>query len=460
MTPRQFLTALWEAAVDAVDPERLVSDALGRRGDAVYFRSGLREFVFVPGRVALLSLGKASFGMARAAARTLGGRVDSALVIGPSGASREEIPENWRVIESAHPVPDGRSLAAGDAALALASSVREGDLLLVLLSGGGSSLATALSEGVSLSDKSRVISLLMAAGAPIEEINLVRGALSRMKAGRLAAAAGGANVATLVLSDVGDAGWHLVASGPTLGIPPSPRDALFVLDRYRLAPLVPPAIRRFLISSPQEPPVSPGSGRWSVLLGDVRTAMEGANLAARRLGADVRLVPELLTGEARSTARRLAVAGACAGNLVRRAGVPARRLVTVFGGETTVTVKGAGRGGRNRELALATALELQRARGATALVAGTDGVDNLPDAAGAFVDDTTVARARLRGLDPMAALAANDSGSFFNALGDAFCPGPTGTNVGDLAFVLAPGSEGEPSPAAEEDWEIPLPSLS
>ena len=130
----------------------------------------------------------------------------------------------------------------------------------------------------------------------------------------------------------------------------------------------------------------------------------------------------------------------------------------IWDGETTVTVKGPGRGGRNRELALATAIGLQRARGAVALVAGTDGVDNLPDAAGAFVDDGTVERARLKGLDPAASLAANDSGTFFEALGDAFSPGPTGTNVGDLAFVLAPGSE-EEAPPPEEDWEIPLPSL-
>ena len=459
MTPRQLLTALWEAALAAVDPERLVAESLGRRGDAVFFRSGLRDFVFVPGRVALLSLGKASAGMARAAARTLGNRVDAALVVGPSGTPREGIPDGWRVIEAGHPHPDGRSLAAGDAALALASSVREGDLLVVLLSGGGSSLAVALADGISLAEKARTASLLMAAGAPIEDVNLVRGSLSRLKAGRLAAAAGGANVVTLVLSDVGDAAWHLVASGPTLGAPSSPREALAILDRYRLVPLVPRAVRRTLVESPSPVPRPRAGNGWSVLLADVRTAMEAARAAGQRLGADVRVVPELLSGEARGAARRLAVAGACAGNLVRRAGTPSRRLVTVFGGETTVTVKGPGRGGRNRELALATALELRRARGAVALVAGTDGVDNLPDAAGAFVDDGTVERARLKGLDPAASLAANDSGTFFELLGDAFSPGPTGTNVGDLAFVLAPGSEEEPAPR-EDDWKIPLPSLS
>lgn len=459
MTPRQLLTSLWQAALTAVDPERLVAEALGRRGNAVFFRSGLREFVFVPGRVALLALGKASAGMARAAATTLGDRVDAALVVSPPGTPREGIPDGWRLIEAGHPHPDGRSLAAGDAALALASSMRDGDLLLVLLSGGGSSLAVSLADSLSLADKARTASLLMAAGAPIEEVNVVRGALSRIKAGRLATAAGGANVATLVLSDIADAGWHLVASGPTLGVPPSPREALAILDRYRLVPLLPPGVRRFLVESPAPVREEPRGNRWSVLLADVRTAMEASRVAGHRLGVDVRVVPELLSGEARSAARRLAVAGACAGNLVRRAGAPPRRVVTVFGGETTVTVKGRGRGGRNRELALATALELRRARGAAALVAGTDGVDNLPDAAGAFVDDTTIDRARLKGLDAAAALAANDSGPFFETIGDAFCPGPTGTNVGDLAFVLAPGGEDEVH-VPEDDWEIPLPSLS
>jgi hydroxypyruvate reductase len=151
------------------------------------------------------------------------------------------------------------------------------------------------------------------------------------------------------------------------------------------------------------------------------------------------------------------VAGACAGNLVRRAGVPQRRLVTLFGGETTVTVKGTGSGGRNRELALATAFHIDGVRGANLLVAGTDGVDNTADAAGAFVDDTTLARAAALGLDAPAALDANDSGPFFTALGDAFAPGPTGTNVGDVAFVLAPGGEVLSAAPHLEEEGIPLP---
>jgi hydroxypyruvate reductase len=276
-----------------------------------------------------------------------------------------------------------------------------------------------------------------------------------MKAGRLAAAAGGAGIVTLVLSDLGDAGWHLVAGGPTLGAPAAGREPLAILDRYRLVPLLPQSVRTFLSVSRRDAPPGGAGNHWSFLLGDVRTAMEGARLEALRLGADVRVAPELLAGEARIAASRLAVAAASAGPILRKAH-GARPVVTLFGGETTVTVKGPGQGGRCRELALATALAL--GAGGTAggngcvLVAGTDGVDHLPDAAGAFVDEGTLFRARARGIDPRHSLDSNDSGTFFRSLGDAFAPGPTRTNVGDVAFVL------RPAPGRDEDATASRPS--
>lgn len=393
----------------------------------------------MPTRVALLAVGKAAVPMARAAHEVLGGRVDEVLIAAPSYDSGEGLPPGSRLIRAGHPVPNEGSLEAGTAALTLAGRLGPGDLLLVLLSGGGSSLMAAPVEGLSLADKSRAISLLMAAGAPIAELNSVRGALSRVKAGWLSSACGPAEVVSLVLSDLGDDGWHLVASGPTLGIPPSPADALAILDRYRVTTLVPASVRAVL-ALPAPPRSSRPTGpRWSVLLADIHTALEGARLAALRLGMDARIVPELLRGEARSAARRLAVAGASGGHLRRRSG--GRPLVNLFGGETTVTVKGHGHGGRNRELALATAIQLAGTPGAAALVAGTDGADHEPDAAGAFVDATTLARAEAAGLDPWKSLRDNDTGPFFAALGDAFSPGPTGTNVGDVAFVWAAGQD-------------------
>jgi glycerate-2-kinase len=187
-----------------------------------------------------------------------------------------------------------------------------------------------------------------------------------------------------------------------------------------------------------------------VLLGDVRTALDGARVEALRLGIEPRVVPELLAGEARTAGRRLAFAGATAGDLRKRRFTYApRRHVTILGGETTVTVKGRGRGGRNREVALSAAREIAEATGVTMLCAGTDGIDNEPDAAGAFVDSATLARAEALGLDPALALLDNDTAPFFHALGDAFVPGATGTNVGDVAFVLGP-------PVAEDDSPAPL----
>jgi len=459
---RAFLTALFDASVRAVDPRRLVTEALGRRGEAVFVRSvndpHHREFVFAPERVALLALGKAAAPMAAAADAVLGKRIEAGLVIGPRGTSFDGLPEAYRKIPGGHPHPDASSVDAGHAALTLAGKLKKGDLLLVLLSGGGSALAAAPSGSITLEEKSKTIALLMAAGAPIRDVNLVRGSLSELKAGRLAIAAGEADVVTLVLSDLGDDGWHLVASGPTLGMPSPRHEARQILDQYRLMPLVPHAVRDLLDSRSNGAPERLTGKRWSVLLADIRTALEGARLEALRLGADARVAPELLSGEARAAARRLSVAGASAGKLSRNPAARRRPSVTIFGGETTVTVKGPGHGGRNRELALATAYHIAGVAGATALVAGTDGVDHEADAAGAFVDDTTLDRADALGLDPSRALTNNDTGPFFATLGDTFAPGPTGTNVGDVAFVLSNGVEEAGEEPVSADEEIPLPT--
>lgn len=451
---REFLTRLYEAALKRVDPWHLVSEALGRRGSAVYVRSvsaaRQREFVFAPRRLALLAVGKASCAMAARADEILGERVDSALVIAPFGVPSLPLPARYRRLEAMHPHPDESSVTAANAALTLAAGLDAGDLFLVLLSGGGSSLMAAPAGSLTIADKSRAVALLMAAGAPIQDVNLVRGALSRVKSGRLSSAAGAADVVTLVLSDLGDEGWHLVASGPTLGAPPARTAALDILNRYRLGPLIPIAVRDFLEERPAPPSLPVSGPRIGVLLGDIRSALEGAQLEARRLGADVRVVPELLNGEARAAGRRLGLAAASAGRLSRVKNSVRRPLVTIFGGETTVAVKGPGRGGRNRELALAAAYPIAGLSGATILCVGTDGVDHEPDAAGAFVDDTTLARAEAAGLDPARALLDNDTGPFFEKLGDSFSPGPTGTNVGDMAFVL---SRSAPEPDRDDSLD-------
>jgi len=449
---REILVQLYRAAVAAVDPAALVSEALGRRGAAVFVRSvssrTRREFVFAPSRVAVLAVGKSAVPMAAAAHTTLGSRIDEMLVVAPEDAPFRALPPSTRTIAANHPLPDAGSLVAGEAALSLANTLGRGDLFVVLLSGGGSSLLCAPAPGIPLEDKSKTSALLLAAGAPIADVNAVRAALSRVKGGRLAAAAGAADVVTLVLSDLGDAGWHLVASGPTLGWPTRPSEARAMLERYRIAPLVPPSVRAHLTYGREPAPARPGGPRWSALLADVRTALEGARREALRLGIEPRVVHEPLSGEARIAGRHLAFAGATAGNLRRqRSALAPRRHVTILGGATTVTVKGHGHGGRNREVALAAAREIAEVSGIAVLCAGTAGIDHEPDAAGAFVDGTTLARAVELGLDPARALFDNDTGPFFRELGDAFCPGPTGTNVGDVAFVLGPPVDGDDSPA-------------
>ena len=453
MEAREILTRLYRAAVAAVDPAALVGEALGRRGAGVFVRSvsarPRREFVFAPSRVAVLAVGKAAVPMAAAAHANLGSRIDDLLVVAPDNAPFHDLPPSVRTIGARHPDPDDGSLIAGEAALSLAGTLGKGDLFVVLLSGGGSSLLCAPAPGISLDDKSKTSRLLLAAGTPIADVNTVRAALSRVKGGRLAAAAGAADVVTLVLSDLGDAGWHLVASGPTLGSPTRPSDARAVLDRYRISPLVPASVRAHLSYGHEPAPLREGGPRWSVLLADVRSALEGARVEALRLGIEPRVVPDLLSGEARAAGKRLAFAGATAGDLrKRRFTFAPRRHVTILGGETTVTVKGRGHGGRNREVALSAAREIAEAAGVTMLCAGTDGIDNEPDAAGAFVDSTTLSRAEALGLDSARALLDNDTAPFFHALGDTFAPGPTGTNVGDVAFVLGPPAPDDDSPGS------------
>ena len=268
---RDFLRALFRAAVAAVDPERLVARVLGRRGNAVVIRAlastAAREFVFVPRRFVILAVGKAAVPMAVAAHKALGDRIDGALVVAPIGAPESLLPRSFRFLPSSHPLPDALSLEAGQEALALARRLEADDLLLVLLSGGASALMALPAEEVPLEDKARTSTLLEAAGAPAGEVNLVRGSLSRIKAGRLAAAARAADMVTLVLSDLGDGGWHLVGSGPTLGVPPSRRDAWGLLQHYRLTPLVPQSVRSYLNDPFVEAHPPEGGQRWSVLLG-------------------------------------------------------------------------------------------------------------------------------------------------------------------------------------------------
>ncbi len=372
--------------------------------------------------------------MARAAVEVLGSRVQGGLVVVPGA---EAVPPGLDVVGAEHPQPGNGSEEAGRRALQLSAAVRADEELLVLLSGGASSLLAAPVPGVTLADKRRTTGVLLRAGADIVALNTVRKHLSRVKGGRLAAACA-APCRALVLSDVVGDPLGVIASGPTVPDESTFGDAWRVLQAYGGADAYPPAVVHYLAAGVrgdvQESP-KPGDPRFArvrtQLIGGRRDAMAGAAEEAARLGYAVDVIDAPVVGEARHAGA--ALAGAVLGR--PRAASP--RCV-ISSGETTVRVRGSGRGGRNQELALATVGILAGAGRRVALASvGTDGIDGPTDAAGAYVDHTTDARAAALGLaSPAAYLDHNDSYAFFDALGDLVRTGPTGTNVGDLQIFL------------------------
>ena len=342
-------------------------------------------------------------------------------------------------MQAGHPVPDGGSLAAGRRALALAERVAGGGLLVLLLSGGASAALAVPVPGVSLDDKVQATRSLLGAGVPIDRINCVRKHLSAIKGGWLAAAAQGA-VVTLAISDVVGPvpdDPAVIGSGPTAPDPTSYADALDVVAERRIRTAFPQTALRALEEGRRgrraETP-KPGDARLrkarTTVIGNRCDALEAAARCAARLGYDVATLPAAVVGEARIAA---------GSHLARATAAGGRRPACILSaGETTVDVRGPGRGGRNQEFALAAVERLAALSGSTALVSvGTDGIDGPTDAAGAVVDTTTLARARSKGLPaPEQYLDDNDSYTFFEQLGDLVRLGPTATNVGDLQVLL------------------------
>jgi hydroxypyruvate reductase len=327
-----------------------------------------------------------------------------------------QVPERVRLLLGSHPLPDERSLRGGEAVLAEAAATGRDETLLVLVSGGGSALVESLPEGVSLADTTATQQVLLTSGVPIEEVNTVRRHLSLVKNGGVLRAAGAGRVVTLLISDVIDGPPSAIASGPTLADRTSPADALDVVEGRGLRDRIPHAVVAHLRG--EDAPGSPAvDHRWAVLA-DVAVAAGAAYESLAAGGLPARIVTTALRGEARVRGRELAL------------GNPAG-VARLAAGETTVTVTGDGRGGRNQEGALAAALALEGREGVFAGF-GTDGIDGPTDAAGAIVDSASACRIRGAGIDPVDALAANDSHSALEAAGDLVRTGPTGTNVGDL----------------------------
>ena len=342
--------------------------------------------------------------------------------------------ERIEIVEAAHPVPDAAGEAAAARILQRVSRLSAGDQVLALISGGGSALLAAPAEGLSLAEKRTITSALLKSGASIGEINCVRKHLSSIKGGRLAAAAWPARVLTLAISDVPGDDPAIIASGPTVADPSTADEALRIVDFYGIQ--LPELVRARLASGMLETP-KPGDTRLGHseyrLIASPRQMLEAAAEAASALGITPLILGDALEGEAREVGKAMAgIALSCARN-----GFPAARpCVLLSGGETTVTVRGAGRGGRNTEFLLGLALGLGGAPGIHALAADTDGIDGSEDNAGAFVAPDTLERARGLGLDVRQRLAENDAWYCFSQLGDLLVTGPTRTNVNDFRAIL------------------------
>lgn len=436
MSPRDAARRILDAAVAAADARAAVLRALALEGDALVVAGEERIPLASVGRVWVIGAGKAAGGMALAAREVLGERIAGGTITTKHGHAAD-VPgiEVW---EAAHPVPDAGGLAGAADALACARAAGPDDLVLCLLSGGASALWPAPPPGVSLSDLAALTDRLLRAGATIRELNTVRKHLSRIGGGWLARAAHPARVVTLAVSDVVGSPLDVIASGPTVPDPTTFADALDVLERYEVSG-APTALAYIHAGADGRAPETPKPGdaafaRTSahVVAGNV-DALRGAAAEAERLGWRAGIVADDMEGEAREVAGQIA---SYALERQRAMGDGDAPLALLLGGETTVTVRGNGVGGRNQELALALAIELDGRPGIVAASLGTDGTDGPTDAAGALVDGETVARGAALGLDARGHLERNDAYSFLRATGDLLVTGPTGTNVCDVVLLL------------------------
>jgi len=438
---REQLVRHFRTALEAVEPSRLVASALrAESGSIALSAPGAQASISreALGKVYLVGGGKAGRAMGDTALLTLWGLVGDGVLAVPRGAGGASGP--LRFIEAGHPMPDIGSFAVARDILAVLEKAGRNDLVVALISGGGSAMISAPVEGVTAEQKGEVFRLLLRAGADITSFNTVRKHLSEVKGGLLARAAYPATVWALLLSDVPDDDPSVIASGPFTPDPTTYADAIGVLERYGLLYAVPAAVRWHLSEGaagkvPDTP--KPGDPVFEdvtcALIGTNRTAMDAAARSVEAEGSDVILLPGFLRGEARECARKF-----CARLRAAAVALPPGRSVTLIaGGETTVEVRGSGKGGRSQEFALAAAIDLAEEEQIAVLAGGTDGVDGPTEAAGACADGTTVARAETHGMSARDHLENNDAYPLFQALGDLVVTGPTGTNVTDLVIGFA-----------------------
>jgi glycerate 2-kinase len=438
---RDTILAVQRAALAAVDPGAAVRRHV-RYGDDLLSIGGRDYDLAGVERIWVVGGGKAATAMVAALHQILGSRLDGGMVVTKYDHVDPGLDTGpVDVVEAGHPLPDDAGVQGTGRMADLLASATERDLVLAVLSGGGSALLTLPSAGLDLADLQQTTELLLRAGATIVELNTVRKHLSQIKGGGLARLAGGARVASLILSDVVGDPLDVIASGPTVPDPTTFAEAVTILEHYGLVERVPQAVRRHLQSGlrGQLPDtLKAGAALFArvhnVIVGSNRLAAEGAVKQAQARGFEALLLSTFVEGEAREVAL---VAAALAKELVYYDRPVPRPACLVWGGETTVTVRGQGKGGRNQELALAAALSIQGLPNVLLVTLGTDGTDGPTDAAGAVATGETIARAVALGLDPFAFLANNDAYTFFDAVGDLIRTGPTGTNVNDLLLLFS-----------------------
>ena len=428
---------IFEAGLAAADPMFLVRRSLQLDGEIL--QAGKRVYDLARyGNLYVVGAGKAAAKMARAVEALLGERIAGGIVIVKHG---HNIPlKKLEIVEAGHPIPDPAGIKATEAIIQLLRRTQKTDLILCLVSGGASALLSCPVADLSLQDKQRTTQALLNCGARIQEINAIRKHISRVKGGRLAELACPSTVLSLILSDVIDDSMDNIGSGPTAPDSSTFADCLAIINRYGVGDMIPLAVTSFLKKGAAgeiaDTPMADDpifQQVQNLLIGNNQLALVAAKEKAQALGYNTLILSKSVEGEARS----VAIDHVVSARDVLSGSSPVRAPACIIsGGETTVTIRGAGLGGRNQEFALAAALEIDGLEGIVALSGGTDGTDGPTDAAGGIVDGTTIQRARDKGLDALSYLERNDSYPLLKTVGDLLVTGPTLTNVMDLRLIL------------------------
>ena len=434
---RKDALTIFHAGVKAVDPVHAIKNHLRSDGDWLFVGELIYDLSNF-NRISVIGAGKASAAMARGVEETLGEKINSGTIITKydHAVSLDKV----RIVEAGHPVPDEEGYRGAQKIVHFLASMNEKDLVFFLISGGGSALLPFPYEGLILEDKQCVTKILLEVGANIQEINTLRKHLSQVKGGRLAKIANPATLISLILSDVIGDDLDSIASGPTVPDRSTFRDCVDIVEKYQITDRLPSVIMDIFnkgIRGEIEDTPEAGDPAFertqNLIIGSNIKAVEEAAKKATELGYNTLILSTFIEGETRDVA---GVHAAIAKEILSSGNPIERPACVISGGETTVTIRGGGKGGRNQEFSLAAAMDIDGLENVVLLSAGTDGTDGPTDAAGAISDGETVARARKLGMDPSHYLRENDSYHFFEALGDLILTGPTFTNVMDLRLVF------------------------